>query len=55
MTWFCFKCPECDHRHEVSQLHTNEYCPNCQDFMVRDWKAENANFTRVPDGGRRHK
>jgi predicted nucleic acid-binding Zn ribbon protein len=40
--WYCFVCTECEHRHEVNQLRTNEYCTECQAFMRRDYRAENA-------------
>lgn len=43
MRWYCFRCTECDHRHETDALTTNEYCCECQAFMRRDYRAEGAN------------
>jgi hypothetical protein len=55
VTTYCYVCPA-GHRAEYRDLDTdfNYLCcvSACHKRMRRDWRAENATFTRVPGGAR---
>lgn len=44
MREYCFKCPSCDNKHVDSTIEPH-LCATCNDFYVRDYKAEAIGFS----------
>ena len=46
---YCYKCPECGERGEVSRSINDDEdfpaCPLCNTLMERDWQAENTSVS----------